>query len=41
MTYAGTFIRRHFEPLVLSAQVLVDLVVVLLACWLGYLLREH
>ena len=41
MTHAGTFIRRHFEPLVLSAQVLVDLIVVLLACWLAYEVREH
>jgi exopolysaccharide biosynthesis polyprenyl glycosylphosphotransferase len=32
----GTFVRRHFEPLMLSAQVLVDLLVVLFACWLGY-----
>jgi exopolysaccharide biosynthesis polyprenyl glycosylphosphotransferase len=32
----GTFVRRHFEPLMLSAQVLVDLLVILLACWLGY-----
>ncbi|HKX46656.1 MAG TPA: sugar transferase [Planctomycetota bacterium] len=28
----GTFVRRHFEPLVLGVQVLVDVVVVLLAC---------
>lgn len=38
MSAAGTFVRRNFEPLVLSIQVLVDLGVVLLACWLGYLL---
>jgi exopolysaccharide biosynthesis polyprenyl glycosylphosphotransferase len=41
MTYAGTFIRRHFEPLVLSAQVLVDLIVVLAACLLAYQVREY
>jgi exopolysaccharide biosynthesis polyprenyl glycosylphosphotransferase len=32
----GTLLRRHFEPLMLSAQVLADLLVVLFACWLGY-----
>src|SRR5688572_13968474 len=32
----GTLLRRHFEPLVLSVQVLVDLAVVLFACFLGY-----
>lgn len=32
----GTFVRRHFEPLLLLAQVLVDLLVVLLACWSAY-----
>ena len=37
MTQAGTFVRRHFEPLLLSVQVLVDLGVVLLACLCGYL----
>ncbi len=41
MTSTGTAVRRYFEPLLLSAQVLIDLVVVLLACWLGYLLRER
>jgi exopolysaccharide biosynthesis polyprenyl glycosylphosphotransferase len=41
MTFAGTLLRRHFEPVVLSVQVLVDLVVVLLACWLGYEIREY
>ncbi|MDP6408960.1 MAG: hypothetical protein QGI46_06260, partial [Planctomycetota bacterium] len=29
--------RRNFEPLVLSLQVFVDLAVLLLSCWLGYL----
>ncbi len=41
MSLSGTFIRRHFEPLVLSLQVLIDLAVVLLACWLGYEIREY
>ncbi len=40
MSLAGTFLRRNFEPLVLSLQVLVDLGVVLFACWLGYTTRE-
>lgn len=41
MSAAGTFLRRNFEPLLLSAQVLVDLAVVLFACWLGFVTREH
>ncbi|HTF90437.1 MAG TPA: sugar transferase [Planctomycetota bacterium] len=40
MTFAGPFLRRNFEPLVLSLQVLIDLAVVLFACWLGYTTRE-
>ena len=28
--------RRHFEPLMLSAQVVIDLLVILIACLLGY-----
>ena len=40
MTVAGTFVRRHFEPLVLSVQVLVDLAVVWLGCWLAWQFRE-
>lgn len=40
MTAAGTFVRRHFEPLMLSIQVLVDLVVVVLACLSAWYLRE-
>lgn len=40
MTSVGTFVRRHFEPLLLSVQVLVDLAVVFLCCWLGYEVRE-
>lgn len=34
----GAFLRRNFEPLVLSAQVFIDLAVLLLACWLGYMI---
>jgi putative colanic acid biosynthesis UDP-glucose lipid carrier transferase len=41
MSAAGTFLRRHFQPLLLSAQVLVDLCVILAACGLGYTLGEH
>ena len=41
MTQLGTFLRRNFEPLMLSCQVIVDLVVVLLACLLGYLWGEQ
>lgn len=37
MTHIGNFLRRNFEPLILSAQVFVDLGVLLLSCWLGYL----
>jgi exopolysaccharide biosynthesis polyprenyl glycosylphosphotransferase len=40
MSFAGTFVRRHFEPLVLSVQVLIDLAVVLIACRLGWQIRE-
>ncbi len=40
MTLPGTFLRRHFEPLVLSTQVLVDLGVVILACLCAWWLRE-
>ncbi len=40
MTAAGTFLRRNFEPLVLSVQVLIDLVVVVIACFLAWWLRE-
>ncbi len=38
MSVYGTFLRRNFEPLVLSVQVVVDLGVLLLCCWLGYLI---
>lgn len=41
MNVDGTFVRRHFEPLLLSAQVVIDLLVVLLACLAGYQLRER
>lgn len=37
----GTFLRRNFEPVVLSVQVLVDLVVLLVACWVGFLVGER
>jgi len=40
MTFLQTFFRRNFEPLVLSAQVFVDLGVLLLACWVAYLTGE-
>jgi exopolysaccharide biosynthesis polyprenyl glycosylphosphotransferase len=36
MSVAGTFLRRNFEPVTLSVQVLLDLAVILFACWLGY-----
>lgn len=41
MTRAGTLIRRHFEPLVLSVQVLVDLVTVVGACIFAWWVREQ
>ncbi len=40
VTWLGTFVRRYFEPLVLTVQVLIDLLVVLFACWCGYQSRE-
>jgi exopolysaccharide biosynthesis polyprenyl glycosylphosphotransferase len=40
MTSYGTFLRKNFEPVVLSVQVIIDLAVVLFACWIGYLLGE-
>jgi exopolysaccharide biosynthesis polyprenyl glycosylphosphotransferase len=36
MSRYGTFARRNFEPLVLSLQVVIDLLVVLSACVFGY-----
>ncbi len=41
MTAFGTFVRRNFEPVVLSVQVLVDLAVLLLSCWIAYLMGER
>ena len=41
MTVVGTFVRRNFEPVVLSAQVLVDLLVLILSCWIGYELGQR
>ncbi|QDV06781.1 UDP-glucose:undecaprenyl-phosphate glucose-1-phosphate transferase [Planctomycetes bacterium Poly30] len=40
MSAAGTILRRNFEPLVLSVQVVIDLVVVVMACLLAWWLRE-
>ena len=40
MSSLGNFLRRNFEPLILSAQVFVDLGVLLLCCVLGYLLGD-
>jgi exopolysaccharide biosynthesis polyprenyl glycosylphosphotransferase len=40
MSWTGTFLRRNFEPVMLSVQVLVDLAVVLASCWLGYKIGE-
>ncbi len=41
MSFVGSVVRRHFEPVVLSAQVLLDLAVVLFCCWLGYQIGER
>ncbi|MCZ6598377.1 MAG: sugar transferase [Planctomycetota bacterium] len=41
MSFAGTLLRRHFETVLLSAQVLIDLTVVLVACGLAYVVGEH
>jgi hypothetical protein len=41
VSLTGVFLRRNFEPVVLSVQVLVDLGVLLLACWLGYTIGEN
>lgn len=41
MTRAGTFVRRNFEPLVLSTQVLADLCTVIGACLSAWWLREQ
>ncbi len=37
----GTFVRRHFEPLMLTVQVVVDLAVVLAACLVGFLVGQR
>ena len=36
MSSAGTLVRRHFGPLMMSVQVVVDVAVALLACLVGY-----
>ncbi|MCP3917117.1 MAG: sugar transferase [bacterium] len=41
MTQLGTFVRRNFEPLLLSAQVVVDLLVVVGACLTAWWVREQ
>jgi exopolysaccharide biosynthesis polyprenyl glycosylphosphotransferase len=41
MSQAGTLLRRHFQPLVLSVQVLADLATVVAACLLAFWLREQ
>ena len=41
MTAVGTFVRRNFEPVVLSVQVLVDLAVILFSCWIAYQIGER
>ncbi len=41
MSQVGTLARRHFEPLLLSAQVLIDLGVVIGACLLAYHARDY
>ena len=40
MTRVGTLVRRNFEPLILSIQVLVDLAVVVLACLGSFVLHN-
>ncbi len=40
MTALGNIVRRNFEPLVLSVQVILDLVVIILACVAGFYLRR-
>ncbi len=37
----GTFVRRHFEPLMLLGQVIVDLAVIFAACLVGYQLGRQ
>ena len=40
MTKVGTFARRNFEPLLLSIQVVLDLVVVVAACLTAFAIRQ-
>ena len=40
MTRVGTLVRRNFEPLILSVQVVVDLAVVVAACVTAWAIRE-
>jgi exopolysaccharide biosynthesis polyprenyl glycosylphosphotransferase len=40
MSQAGDLLRRYFEPLLLSIQVVIDLAVVLCACVIAYHIRE-
>jgi len=40
MTRVGTLLRRHFEPLILSVQVVVDLLVVVAACVTAFAIRQ-
>jgi exopolysaccharide biosynthesis polyprenyl glycosylphosphotransferase len=41
MSSFGSFLRRNFEPFILSAQVFVDLGVLMLSCWLGYVVGRE
>jgi len=41
MTALGTFIRRNYEPLLLSIQVFIDLAVLQLACWTAFQLASR
>ncbi|MEM7306906.1 MAG: sugar transferase [Planctomycetota bacterium] len=41
MSQLGTHLRRNFEPILLSGQVVIDLAVVLLACLFGYMWGER
>ena len=41
MGFTGAFVRRHFESLALAVQIVIDLAVVLLACRVGYEVREY
>ena len=40
MTLPGTLLRRHFAPLLITAQALVDVAVIILACYVAYLIGE-